>query len=373
MKKILSIMLALVLMLSMATVAFATDTGDGAGDGTVDVTPGEAGGEGENPGEEETPDLKKNENPTFTKTYKITNADTKNPEETFTFTFTADHVTDSNVDPATVKMPDIPNSTVKFDAGTATTSGLPKDVTVALNNVAWPGVGVYYYKVNETAGQTAGVTYDNHTAWLKVTVAYDEGTKTYYTAFVTLSLEDKDKDGITDVKTDGFTNEYSAGNLSIKKNVTGNMGNQDAYFAVKVTLTGETGKTYLGSYDVSASTNEDNPTSIKIDEETVFYLKHNETITISNLPYGVKYTVVENDYTTEANGKYDAPSYSLNGSSVESVSDKEIGAASASVVITNNKGTVVDTGVVLDSLPYILMLAVVGVGMVLFFSKKRRA
>ena len=333
MKKILSIMLVLILVLSMGTAAFAADDQDAS----------------------------------FGKTYKITNDGTSNPEETFTFTFTADRVTDSNANLTAAQMPAIADSTVTFAAGSATAAGLRKTVDVALSTVNWPGVGVYYYKVNETAGTTAGVTYDGNTAWLKVTVAYDEGTDTYYTAFVTLSLADDDGDGITDVKTGGFTNEYSAGSLAISKNVTGNMGNQNAYFAVKVTLTGETGKTYLASYAVTGGSYEENPAAIVIGTETTFYLKHNETITISNLPYGVTYTVVEDDYTTEANGAYDEASYNF------SDSGKKIDSASDTVTITNNKGTVVDTGIGLDSIPYVLLLAVVCAGMLVFFSKKRAA
>ena len=333
MKKFLSIMLALVFVLSMSTVAFAAD----------------------------------NQDASFTKTYKITNEGTSNLAETFTFTFTADHVTDSNKNLTTSDMPAIANATVAYDAGTATTTGLQKSVDVALSTVTWPGVGVYYYKVAETAGTTAGVTYDTASAWLKVTVAYDDNTNTYYTAFVTLSLDDKNpEDGITDVKTGGFTNEYSAGSLAISKNVTGNMGDKtDAYFAVKVKLTGESGKTYATSYNVTGGSYQSNPTTIVIGTETTFYLKHNETITISNLPYGVTYTVVEDDYTTEANGAYDEASYSF------SDNNKKIDSASDSVTITNNKGTVVDTGIAVDSMPYFLLLAVACVGLFLFFSKKR--
>lgn len=341
MKKILSMMLSLVLVLSMGTVGFAAD----------------------------------NQDASFSKTYKITNEGTSNPAETFKFKFTADQVTDSNKNLSKDNMPEIPDSTVTYGANTATTEGLEKTVAVALKDVEWPGVGVYYYKVNEVAGNTAGVTYDNHEAWLKVTVAYDETRDIYYTAFVTLNFKDEDKDGITDgTKTDGFTNEYSAGSLAIKKNVTGNMGDQEAYFAVKVTLNGETSKTYLESYSVSGGSYDDNPTTIAIGTETTFYLKHNETITIENLPYGVTYTVVEDNYTSDEKGGYDAPEYAINNTNVdESVegASATINSASDTVTIKNNKGITVDTGISLDSMPYILILAVACIGLFMFFAKKR--
>ena len=331
MKKIISFALALILALSMSTVAFAAN----------------------------------NQDASFNKTYKITNEGTSNPEETFTFTFTADRVTDSNNNLGVSDMPAIANSTISYDAGTATVAGLQQTVNVALSDVKWPGVGVYYYQVKETSGNTAGVTYDSATAYLKVTVAYDEGTNTYYTAFVTLNLADENGDGITDNKTGGFTNVYSAGSLSINKIVTGNMGDQSAYFAVKVTLTGEADKTYLDSYSVTGGSSEKNPSTIAIGTETTFYLKHDDTITISNLPYGVTYTVVEDDYTSQEKGAYQAARYEFSDTA------QKIDSASDTVQITNEKSTTVDTGINMDSMPYILLLAVAFVGLFVFVSKKR--
>ena len=330
MKKLLSAVLVSALALSMSTVAFAAD----------------------------------NQDASFTKTYKITNEGTQSPEESFTFKFTADKVTDSNKDLKVEDMPAIENADVSFSAGDATAAGLEKQVDVALSEIEWPGVGVYYYKVNELAGQTAGVKYDDATAYLKVTVAYDEGTHTYYTAFVTLNLEQGD-DGQTLVKTGGFTNEYSAGVLKIKKNVTGNMGDKSAYFAVDVTLMGEDDYTYEPSYEVTGGSNEDNPTSVAIGQKATFYLKDDETITINNLPYGVSYTVEEADYTPAAMGGYDEASYEF------SDKEKTIDSAADMVTITNNKSVEVDTGIFTDSMPYIVMIGIVCAGLVVFALRRR--
>ena len=76
------------------------------------------------------------------------------------------------------------------------------------------------------------------------------------------------------------------------------------------------------------------------------------------------YTVTESDYTADG---YDAAAYEFGDD------NKKIDSAEDKVTITNNKGTTVDTGVFLDSLPYIMLLAIVGVGATLFVSKKRRA
>ena len=83
-----------------------------------------------------------------------------------------------------------------------------------------------------------------------------------------------------------------------------------------------------------------------------------------NIPYDVTYTVVEKDYKTTDG--YDAADYNF------SDIDKKIDSANDTVTITNNKGGTVDTGVILDNAPYILMLAVVAGGAMTLVIKKRR-
>lgn len=331
MKKRLSLALVLILVLTMSVAVFAAD----------------------------------NQEASFNLTYKLENADTSNPAETFTFTFTNGQVTDAA---AGTVAPSVPDATVSFDADSATVDGLQKQVSVALGGVTWPSVGIYTYDVTQKAGTTAGVTYSNVTAKLKVTVAWDEASSTYYTAFVTLSLADENHDGQTDSKTANFENIYSAGSLSVSKNVAGNLGDRTKYFAITVTLTGERGKTYAATYPVTGGSKLVNGTddaaeaTISLDTPTTFYLKHGETFTISNLPYGVTYTVTEADYTSDGYKEETVFSDDTN---------KKIDSVSDTVTITNTKGTDVDTGVVLDSLPYILLIAVALVGVVAFTAKKR--
>ena len=353
MRKFISLALALMLVFSLATVAMAVD-----GENPDEVIPGD-----EN-------NTVTNQDASFTKTYKIINENTTNPGETFTFTFAADHLTDSNANLGTSDMPSIPAATVEFTEGQATIAGLEKAVNVALSNITWPGVGVYYYTVNETAGTTAGVTYDTATAYLKVTVAYDSGTHTYYTAFVTLSLADTDNNGQTDTKTGGFTNEYSAGSLAVKKEVTGNLGDTTKEFEVTVTFTKPTGKTISSTIRYTDGTAKTIAPADWKDgtAEVVIYLKHDETVTFTNIPYGVTYTVEEGDYTAEADGGYDAATYVFSDET-----NKKIDTASDTVTITNNKSVGVDTGITLDSLPFVLILAVCAGAVVLFVVKRRRS
>lgn len=345
MKKLLSLTLALIMVLTLSIAVFAEESQDAS----------------------------------FGLKYKLENDNTSNPAETFTFEFTNGQVTDAA---AGVVAPEIPDATVPFDAGAATLEGLEKSVQVALSGVSFPSVGIYTYNVHQKEGTTAGVTYSDVTAKLKVTVARDEtiteeSANKYYVAFVSLSLVDSDGDGDTDEKTAKFQNTYSAGSLSVTKNVTGNLGDKTKYFGITITLNRIDGKdNYAASYVVKGGSQlEDGETpcdesSIAIGKAKKFFLKDGETLTIENIPYGVTYTVVEDDYTTEENGGYKAPVYSFVDGTVGKTT-KEIDSPLETVTITNTKESHVDTGIVLDSLPYVLLIAVAVVGVVIFTARKR--
>lgn len=282
---------------------------------------------------------------TIKKLYKLTNADTTSPEETFTLEQIGDgKVTDGDAASA----PHLGTITgAAFAAGAATVDGLTGDITVALPE--YDTVGVYEYILREVAGTTAGVAYYGNDIKLVVTVVNGENGKLRVAAVHT--------EGKDETKNDTFTNIYSAGKLNITKTVTGNLGDKSKYFEFKVTLTGETGKTYGETYAVSGGSYDTNPTSIKIGEETTFMLKHGDTISIANLPYGVTYSVTEtaaDGYTTTKTGD--------TGS---------INAAETTAAFTNSKTGTIDTGVTTESLPYVVLMGfVVLAGAALLLKRK---
>lgn len=340
MKKLFSLTLALIMVLTLSIAVFAKDSQDAS----------------------------------FYLKYKLENDNTSNPAEAFTFTFINGTVTDAA---AGVVAPEIPDATVPFGASAATPTGLQQQVQVALSRVTWPSVGIYTYDVKQVAGTTAGVTYSNVTARLKVTVARDEtisdeSANKYYVAFVSLAL-DEDGNGIPGQKTAEFVNTYSAGSLDVKKVVTGNLGDQTKDFNVTVTFTAPAGLSVNSEIKYTDDGEEKTIVPSKWNgaegasktASVVIDLKHNETVTFTNIPYGVTYTVVEDDYTSEAMGKYDEADYTF------SDPDKEIDSSSDTVTITNTKESPVDTGIVLDSLPYVLLIAIAVVGVVIFTSRKR--
>lgn len=276
------------------------------------------------------------EKATIKKMYKLTNAGTTSPEETFTLEQIGNgKVTDGDAASA----PHLGTITgAAFAAGAATVDGLTGDITVALPE--YDTVGVYEYILREVAGSTAGVEYYTGDIKLVVTVVNGDNGKLRVAAVHT--------EGKGETKNDTFTNTYSAGTLSVSKTVTGNLGDKDKYFEFKVTLTGEADKTYGASYEVTGSSNTSNPATIKIGEETTFQLKHGDTINIANLPYGVGYTVTEataEGYTTTKSGD----------TGVIGENDEAVKTAA----FTNDKGGTIDTGVTTENLPYVILMGLV--------------
>lgn len=330
MKKILSLALALVLVLSMSTVAFAAE------------------------GEETT--YNDMSTVTLTKDYKLTNAGTISPAETFAFSaLTCTSVTDAANSVTTSNAPVPTIASVSYTAGAAGGKNAKQNITIALPT--YTSVGIYTYTFTETDGGTAGVTYRSDEITLVVTVI-EQNDKVRVAAVHTEKKGEKSGE---------FNNEYSAGSLSVKKTVTGIMGDKEKEFTVKVTFTAPEGDTVRGNITYVDGTE---TKTIAADggwtgsKEAEITLKHDETVTFTNIPYGVTYNVVENDYTGN-NGGYDKAVYNFKDD------NKKIDAASENVTITNNKGGVVDTGINMDSMPYILLLAVVFMGLFVFFFKKR--
>lgn len=321
----------------------------------------------------------------ITKIYKLLNENTTGPTQEFTFKVEKYSVTDSSVTGADA-MPMLTASdgsalpegkvTVKYETGdqsAITVTGSSKTVNLKFP-AAGAAPGVYTYKITEEAGASAGIVYDSKAVYARVTVLND-GNGGVYVASVEYTYDVGD--GGKNVPE--FTNVYRAGALTIQKNVTGNLGDKSKYFAVEVMLTGVSGETYpsegftVNSSELSykADDGSGNPSTVKLNEKATFYIKDGETISIANLPYGVTYTVAESDYTSAAAGGYDAPTYTVNNGGVPSVSNEAVDSAEEAVVITNKKDTLVDTGIVLDNLPYILLLLIVAAGAVWMVLRRR--
>lgn len=196
-------------------------------------------------------------------------------------------------------------------------------------------------------------------------------------------------------------------NVTITKQVTGLLGDTNKGFEFRVNITQNgvdctgvtaTKKTEMGTEKVSNLTN--------------FTLKHGETVTLENVPIGATITVTEetpgahykvsanghdgeqsgsgpvtftyvavaNTPTTTANDTGEAALMLLSMEEDTAVdADGDPVAYAAGTKVTNNAITVInrcdlmpDTGVLLDTLPYIVILAVVAGGVALLMLRKHR-
>ena len=305
MKKFLAILLAAMLLLSVGAVAVAD--------------------------EEKVASLKKN--------VSVVGDGASLPAETFAFTAACEKVENGAVGVTTG--PAITLGTAVYTEGD---SG-EKDVAITLPDAAaFGGVGEYYYKIKETAGTTAGMDYDDNTYILKVAVVNGDNGGLKIAGSVLL----KDT---TKVKTDTITNTYSAGKLAISKTVAGDLADTGKYFAFKVKLEAPTGKTVNSTIVLSDTSYESQPSSIAIGTETIFYLKNDETLTFSNLPAGVTYTVTET-----ADGRYTT---TVNGAEDNTASGTIAANETSTAAYVNTVKATVDTGITTDSLPYVMLLGFV--------------
>lgn len=306
---------------------------------------------------------------TVKKIYRVIGEGTS-PAETFTLVQQGDgEVTDGDA----AEAPALGAITgASFAAGEATTDGVTKNITIELPT--YTKVGVYEYKLKEDdTNHTPGVKYFEGTIRLVVSVINGTDGRLRIAAVHTETLD-------CEGKSDTFTNTYTANLLNVKKIVGGNLGdktkdfhftvhfdrgsNANAPTGIRYTLDGTTYKTV--SFDETTGT-----------ASVGFDLAHGESLNFTNIPAGVTYTIAEDDYTTEAAG-----GYTTSHGTTEVLDDAAEGRETAVItagaepytsVFFNVKGGIIDTGVIQDNAPYIVLLAVVAAaGAVVVLNKRRR-
>jgi len=245
-------------------------------------------------------------------------------------------------------------------------------------------VGTYIYKIHEMKGDTAGMTYDDAQRWLVVHVInnmdgdnYGTGL-TYRVAMYNADPTNMSATQLLAAKSDGFTNVYENGKFTVEKKVKGNMADRDKVFNFRVTFTGidhMTGKIKADGTEITLT-----------DGTYDFTLKHGEKCEFTNIPFGVTATVNElhvdeNGNKTEIantagakNDVYDVTYVDNQSVTIGTikVDDEVVDNTNLTAHITNTSTENVDTGVILDNAPYILMLAVVAGGAMMLVIKKRR-
>lgn len=158
----------------------------------------------------------------------------------------------------------------------------------------------------------------------------------------------------------------ASANLTVTKTVTGKLGDTNKAFTF--TITKDDG-TAANITNTNIEISEADRAKVEWKGNGQFTLKDGASITFKNLPSG-QYKVVEDNYSGE---KYET-SYVVDSGTPENRREASvtIGTDAKTIAFTNNCTLQPDLGVLLDTLPYIVILAVVAGGVALLMLRKRR-
>ena len=370
MKKLLAILLALMMVLvSVAALAGEVPADNPSGEQT-EGEGGEGGTEGgEGSGSSSGVIIAESQKDTLPGSFKLTKTYTKTgdtaivPPDTLQFTVSKVVRTDSSSDISAEDQSEaypvtISNVTVSQGAASA-------DITVSLPSYDLPGV--YHYTIDEVDTNVAGVGYLADTLYLKITVITEPESGDLVVAGVAVHKGSEDGE-----KIDTFENTYKAGSLLVSKTVTGKLGDYTLDFDFKVTFTAPTTGTEQDivklPITVSFPDGQDKLTTSPEDiavaawsegkAEATFTLKHGQSVTFSNIPENTTYVVEETenkDYTT-------TPGLKIEGT---------IATSEAEAAFTNDRDIDIDNGVSLDSVVYMLIMALALAGFVVLKIRRR--
>ena len=160
----------------------------------------------------------------------------------------------------------------------------------------------------------------------------------------------------------------ASANLTVTKTVTGKLGDTNKAFTFQILdASGNLVTLTTGNYEFSNT----NGALLNDGTDGKFTLKDGASITFKNLPSD-EYKIVEEDYSGE---KYET-SWQIGTDGVvhekNSTATVTIGTTEQTVHFTNHRTLEPDLGVLLDTLPYLVILAVVAGGVALLMLRKHR-
>ena len=318
------------------------------------------------------------------------------PKATFKFNVTAKKV---NSDEATsTNMPIIGEKKVEYsandtapDSTTGNTKVITKSTGDIFENVTFEHAGVYVYEVSEQANTYITATnetmaYDVDTYTLNVYVTEENGSY----AIKSITYGDNKEDKVT-ADSIAFQNTYTKktstivdpedpnfDGMVIKNTVTGDLGDKTRDFSYVVTVTsngvkpdGATLTKYNAKGQAQATTT-DSPMT----------LKHGEYIVAAGYPVGSTYVAYQSH---DAPGYNVAATYEGTPGSASAV-DKNGNATTAStagfsgiitdkedaITVTNTKTGDVNTGNIINNMPFLGLIAVALGGFIAYIALKRR-
>ena len=322
-----------------------------------------------------------------------------------TFSFTATQKTGDGLigTTANVTMPKI-----SFEASETGSTSKRGQITFP----TYPEAGKYEYTVKETQTADPAVVNGEHEKMIMSQAEYtmdvyvtDGATGTEISNIVVNKVKDdagqtatgKVDIGNTDTNTFNFTNTYvqeagtgtdpinpgpdytTYGSLDVSKIIKTDAAdtadtNKEFEFTANFTFPNGTDGTTLGA----KATIGDSTTSITGTSHT-FNLKHGQNVKFTGLPVGTKISVTESatpNYKGSAevvinNGTKEAVAETKYNEAL-TVSDKTLGQNKNTVDVTNTYNYVPATGIIMNTLPYVLMIALCGVALIAFVGFKRR-
>ncbi len=350
---------------------------------------------------------------------------TSTPAATFTFHFEKKSYNDNAADKA--KLPTITDKNISFltSENGSTSNGLKivsKESADFFSGISFPNAGVYTYTLTETSGTYGGtelhhMDYSGAEYEIRAYVENGAGGPELKKISAVIVKKDGSHDGTVNVgdkvnPTPGqstlvFTNSYtktpgggspSDGALAISKTVAGSMGDQTKYFpfTVKTKAAGTqsgtvTYKAYLmenSSVITPAAENgtfttgtDGSGTYIKVTAGTdlSINLKHGQSLVFTDLPVGASFEAEEDavpNYAPSVVLTVNDNSVTVPGGTVGtslSTSEQMIGEKENSAAFTNTFDTsITPTGISMNDLPFIMMIALAAGALVLFVVVKSR-
>ena len=344
------------------------------------------------------------------------------PLANFTFTFTPKTGNSSNGAPyETINASNgqIADKTVDYSETDVLLSGqtsIKKSTGNIFENVTYTHAGEYVYTVAEKqnvgwrAIQKNGspidfMTYDNRNYEMHVIVKNKTTGGTYissvYFKQVSPSVNGKVKpsESGTTYKYDLFTNIYrknagkitdpnepnpnkpnvskvdpNAKSLAVKKVVSGETADKSKDFTFKLTFTKASTET---SQSITGKIGETSKTFV-YGQETTITLRHDQSLVFDTIPAGTRYKLVE----TGSQGYTASAAYKENGASKNQAGTVSTNFTQDSILvgekpndntITNSLPDVTPTGLLIDNLPFILMIGLGLAGFVVLSKKRRQA
>ena len=286
---------------------------------------------------------------------------------------------------------------------------------VKVNFPAYKEAGEYEYTVTESQTADPAVTNGDHEKLIMskaeytmdVYVTENEETKALEISniIVKRTKDDAGKNAndvkVTDIGDDdnngfNFTNTYvqeagtgtdpinpdpdykTYGSLNVSKKIDAGKGTPDTTkqfdFTATFTFPAGTDATTLGGV-------KGNGAAITINQDGTysFKLKTAESMKFTGVPVGTKISVVESatpNYKGSAavviNGTTQDPVTATKYDEALTVSDKSLGQNKNTVDVTNTYNYVPTTGIIMNTLPYVLMIALCGAALMAFVAFKRR-